>query len=43
MNVPNYETKVPESVRAENFKKFSSYDTEFNEIQKSQGILAQFL
>ena len=43
MNVPNYETKVPESVRSENTKKFNTYETEFNENQKSQGILTQFL
>jgi len=41
--VPNYETKVPETVRAENAKKQASYEAEFAENEKSQGILAQFL
>jgi valyl-tRNA synthetase len=43
MNVLNYETKVPENVRNENSKKFTGYETEFTEAQKSQAILAQFL
>jgi hypothetical protein len=34
MNIPNYDTKVPESVRYENAKKFSGYETEFSECSK---------
>ncbi len=43
MDVLNYETKVPETVRSENSKKFNTYDTEFQENVKSQGVLSQFL
>ncbi len=42
-NVPNYEQRVPENVRAENAKKLATYETEYVENQKSQGILAAFL
>lgn len=43
MNVPNYDTKVPENVRSENSKKLSAYDMETQENIKSQTILTQFL
>lgn len=42
-SIPNYDTKVPENVKAENAKKMATYETEFSESQKSQAILAQFL
>ncbi len=42
-SIPNYDTKVPESVKAENAKKIAAYETEYSENQKSQGILAAFL
>ena len=42
-SVPNYETKVPESVRAENSKKLATFETELSAIQNSQSILTQFL
>jgi valyl-tRNA synthetase len=31
INIPNYETKVPETVRAENAEKLGNYDREFGE------------
>ena len=42
-SIPNYDQKVPEAVKAENAKKMATYETEYSENQKSQGILAQFL
>lgn len=43
MTTPNYETKVPESVRNENSEKLATYEREFQEIGKSQKDLAQLL
>jgi len=43
MNVPGYEQKVPEAVRNENQDKFNGYQREFEENEKSQSDLAQFL
>ena len=34
-SIPNYDTKVPESVKAENAKKIATYETEYAENQKS--------
>lgn len=42
-SVANYEQRVPENVRSENAKKQATYETEYVENQKSQGVLAQFL
>ena len=43
MSIPNYDTKVPESVRNENAEKYSTYEKEFAGTQNSQKELAQFL
>ena len=43
MSIPNYDTKVPESVRNENSEKLQNYELEFNEVGKAQGELAKFL
>ncbi len=43
MAVPNYESKVPESVRTENSEKLAIYEREFLENEKSQKDLAQLL
>lgn len=35
MQIPNYETKVPESIRAENTEKVAGYDNELTAQAKS--------
>ena len=43
MQVPTYEAKVPESVRAENLEKLNTYEREFAENEKGQGELANLM
>jgi len=40
MSTPNYEEKVPESVRLENAEKLGNYETERGENDKSMNELA---
>ena len=43
MDIPNYETKVPQNVRDENSQKLSTYQTEFDANNKSLAELQAFL
>ena len=42
MNIPNYEQKVPESVRNDNTEKLRVYETEYAANEASIGELSQF-
>lgn len=35
INIPNYETKVPEQVRKDNAEKLNNYEREFESNEKS--------
>ena len=43
MSIPNYEAKVPESVRNENSDKYNGYELEHQANENGQKELAQFL